>query len=169
MQFNLKTLALRAAAIRLVAIDVDGVLTDGRLYYSDDGEELKAFHSHDGLGLRRLIEAGIEPAIISARNSKAVKRRMKELGVTNVHLGCNDKGAIVDKLLHAGGLGRKELAAIGDDLLDLPMLKRAGLAVAVADAHPDLRQAADWVTKKPGGRGAVRELCDFILTAQDQK
>lgn len=166
MPLNEKNLALRASTIRLVAIDVDGVLTDGRLYYSDTGEELKVFHSHDGLGLRRLMEAGIEPVIISARNSKAVKRRMKELGLSNVNLGCHDKGAMVDQVMSQAGLTRKEVAAIGDDLVDQPMLERAGLAVAVADAHPMLRKVADWVTKKPGGRGAVRELCDLILQSQ---
>lgn len=166
MPLNEKNLSLRASTIRLVAIDVDGVLTDGRLYYSDSGEELKVFHVHDGLGLRHLIEAGIEPVIISARNSKAVQRRMKELGVSNVNLGCHDKGAMVDKVMQAAGLTKKEVAAIGDDLIDQPMLERAGLAVAVADAHPKLRRVADWVTKKPGGHGALRELCDLLLSSQ---
>ncbi len=167
MPLNEKNLSLRAASIRLVAIDVDGVLTDGRLYYSDTGEELKVFHSHDGLGLRRLVDAGIEPAIISARKSRAVQRRMKELGVTNVHLGCHDKGGMIDKLMQDAGLTKKEVAAIGDDLLDMPMLERAGLGVAVANARPELLKAADWVTKKPGGHGAVRELCDLILNARN--
>lgn len=166
MPLNEINLNLRAASIRLVAIDVDGVLTDGRLYYSDTGEELKVFHSHDGLGLRRLVDAGIEPVIISARKSKAVERRMKELGVTNVHLGCHDKGGMIDRLMRDGGLSKNQVAAIGDDLLDMPMLERAGLGVAVADARPELRKAADWVTRKPGGHGALRELCELILNAQ---
>ncbi|MDH3588678.1 MAG: HAD-IIIA family hydrolase [Gammaproteobacteria bacterium] len=163
------TVVKRAAAIRLVAIDVDGVLTDGRLYYGDEGEQLKVFHVHDGLGLRRLIDAGIEPAIISARKSKAVKRRMKELGVSNVHMHCADKGAKIEMLMREAGIENQQVAAIGDDLADLPMLQRAGLAVAVADAHPQLLEAAHWKTTRPGGHGAVRELCDLILTAQNYR
>ncbi len=158
----------RAASIRLVAIDVDGVLTDGRLHYGDQGEQLKVFHVHDGLGLRRLQSAGIDPVIISARNSEAVCRRMDELGIGRVILGCKDKGAAVDKLLADTNAGSKELAAIGDDLADLPMLERAGLAVAVANAQPPVLEAAHWVTEKPGGRGAVRELCELLLDARSQ-
>ena len=163
------TVVERAAAIRLVAIDVDGVLTDGRLYYGDEGEQLKVFHVHDGLGLRRLVDAGIEAAIISARKSKAVKRRMKELGVSSIHMHCADKGAKIEMLMREAGIENQQVAAIGDDLADLPMLQRAGLAVAVADAHPQLLEAAHWKTTKPGGHGAVRELCDLILSAQNYR
>lgn len=169
MPISAESLALLAANIRLVAIDVDGVLTDGRLYYSDEGEELKVFHTHDGMGLKLLRKAGIEPAIISARNSPAVRRRMSELEINRVHLGCKDKGAMVDTLLQETGFSRDQLAAIGDDLVDLPMLQRAGLAVAVANAHPELKAAANWVTSKGGGHGAVRELCDQLLLAQKKK
>lgn len=157
----------RAAAIRLVAVDVDGVLTDGRLYYCEDGEHLKVFHVHDGLGLRLLMNAGITPVIISARKSKAVKRRMKELGVTDVHMHCADKGEKIDAVMRAKGVTAEQVAAIGDDLADLPMLERAGLAVTVANGHPRLKEAADWVTGRSGGEGAVRELCDLILSAQN--
>lgn len=162
-----KTLQQRAMAIRLVAIDVDGVLTDGCLYYCDHGEHLKVFHVHDGLGLRMLIRAGIKPVIISARESKAVEQRMQELGVTEVHLGCSDKGEQIESAMRAAGVQAEQVAAIGDDLADLPMLQRAGLAVTVADGHPQLREISHWVTSRGGGQGAVRELCDLILAAQD--
>ncbi|MBT8136892.1 MAG: HAD-IIIA family hydrolase [Gammaproteobacteria bacterium] len=157
----------RASAIRLVAIDVDGVLTDGRLYYCEDGEHLKVFHVHDGLGLRRLMSAGIKPVIISARKSKAVKRRMKELGVADVYMHCADKGERIEAVMREAGVTAEQVAAIGDDLADLPMLQRAGLAVTVANGHPRLKEIAHWVTSLGGGEGAVRELCDLILAAQN--
>ncbi len=153
----------------MVAIDVDGTLTDGRLYYSNDGELLKTFNVRDGYGLRRLTEAGIGLAVISGRQSRAVERRMRELGITQVHMGCNDKKPLIEKLAAAAGLPADAVAAIGDDRQDLGMLEFAGLAVAVADAHADVIDAADWVTTRAGGDGAVRELCDLILEAQGHR
>ena len=150
----------------MVAIDVDGTLTDGRLYYGDEGELLKTFHVRDGYGLRLLMQAGISLAVISGRRSRAVERRMSELGVSQVHLGCSDKRPLLEQLTDAAGLSAAAVAAIGDDRQDLGMMQFASLGVAVADAHTDVISAADWVTSRAGGHGAVRELCDLILAAQ---
>ena len=144
-------------------LDVDGVLTDGRLWYSANGEELKSFHVRDGLGIKSLLAAGTEVAIISGRASAAVARRAAELGIRHVVQGCDDKGRAFDTLCASLGVSPSAVACIGDDTPDLPMLTRAGLAVAVADAHPDVRAVANRVTTLPGGRGAVREVCDWLL------
>ncbi len=152
-----------SVAIRLLVLDVDGVLTDGRLWYSANGEELKSFHVRDGLGIKSLLAAGTEVAIISGRASAAVARRAAELGIRHVVQGCDDKGRAFDALCASLGVSPSAVACIGDDTPDLPMLTRAGLAVAVADAHPDVRAVANRVTTLPGGRGAVREVCDWLL------
>lgn len=159
-------LAHRAAQIRLLVLDVDGVLTDGRLYFTADGESLKAFHVRDGAGIVQLRKAGIQVAIISGRDSPAVTKRMSELGVTHVRQGIHDKQAALLDLLEQLRLPATSLACVGDDTPDLPMLQAAQLAVAVADAHPTVRAAAHYVTQTPGGLGAVREVCDLILHAQ---
>jgi 3-deoxy-D-manno-octulosonate 8-phosphate phosphatase (KDO 8-P phosphatase) len=156
----------RARHIRLLALDVDGVLTDGRLYLSAAGEELKVFHVRDGSGLVALQRAGIAVALVSGRDSAAVSRRAAELGIRHVRQGVSDKGAELDRLLAALAVGPAETACVGDDTPDLPMLRRAGLAIAVADAHPALVEAAHWTTTAPGGRGAVREVCDLLLSAR---
>jgi len=156
----------RARKIKLLVLDVDGVLTDGRLYISADGEEFKVFHSRDGSGLVAVRRAGIDIAIISGRRSDAVERRAAELGIDRVEQGVRDKGAALDAMLRDMGLAREHVACVGDDTPDLPMLARASLAIAVADAHSDVRQVADWVTTLPGGRGAVREVCDLLLSAR---
>lgn len=153
----------RAADIRLLVLDVDGVLTDGRLYFSAGGETLKAFHVRDGAGMVQLRRAGIEIAIISGRNSPMVSTRMQELGVSLVYQGIHDKLACLQEVLNLARITPQALACVGDDTPDLPMLKTARLAVAVADAHPTVRAAADWVTTQPGGLGAVREVCDLLL------
>ncbi len=155
-----------AARVRLVIFDVDGVLTDGRLYFLPDGRELKVFHVRDGLGIRRLQAAGIEVAVISGRDSPLVVRRMHDLGVTRVYQGHDDKLATFRALLDELGLSAAETAYVGDDVIDLPVMAVAGLAVAVADAHPEVRAAAHRVTALPGGRGAAREVCDLILEAR---
>jgi 3-deoxy-D-manno-octulosonate 8-phosphate phosphatase (KDO 8-P phosphatase) len=155
----------RARAIRLLVLDVDGVLTDGRLYISAAGEELKVFHVRDGSGLVAIQRAGITVAIISGRDSPAVTRRATELGIRHVHQGVADKGALLDRLLDELGIAAEETACVGDDTPDAPMLRRAGLAIGVADAHPALLAAAHWVTKSNGGQGAVREVCDLLLSA----
>ena len=156
----------RARRIRLLALDVDGVLTDGRLYLSPEGEELKVFHVRDGSGLVAVQRAGITVAIVSGRDSAAVSRRAAELGIRHVHQGVADKGAELDRLLADLAIDPAETACVGDDTPDLPMLRRAGLAIAVADAHPALAEAVHWTTAAPGGRGAVREVCDLLLSAR---
>jgi 3-deoxy-D-manno-octulosonate 8-phosphate phosphatase (KDO 8-P phosphatase) len=156
----------RARRIRLLALDVDGVLTDGRLYLSSAGEELKVFHVRDGSGLVAVQRAGITVAIVSGRDCAAVSRRAAELGIRHVRQGVVDKGAELDRLLSELGVEPVETACVGDDTPDLPMLRRVGLAVGVADAHPALRAAAHWITRSPGGRGAVREVCDLLLSAR---
>lgn len=156
----------RARRIRLALFDVDGVLTDGRILISDDGRETRAFHVRDGLGLKLLRRAGVEVGIISARRSALVETRMRELDVPHVLQGCRDKAAALADLADELKLAPADVAFTGDDLADLPAMAAAGLAVAVSDAHPAVTQRAHWVTQLPGGRGAAREVCDLILTAQ---
>lgn len=156
----------RAHRIRLLVLDVDGVLTDGRLYLSADGEELKVFHVRDGSGLVAIQRAGITVAIISGRDSAAVTRRARELGIQHVSQGVSDKGAELERLLAELGVAAEATACVGDDTPDAPMLRRAGLAIGVADAHPALLAQAHWVTKSNGGQGAVREVCDLLLSAR---
>ena len=151
--------------IRLVAFDVDGVFTDGRFYLSDDGVESKTFHTQDGYGVRRLLDAGLAVAVISGRKSQAVTQRMAELGVAHVVLGCKDKVAALDKLAEELGLSASECAYVGDDLPDLPLLEHVGFSVAVSNADSQLQEQCDYVTGKPGGCGAVREVCDLIVAA----
>ena len=157
----------RAQRIRLLVLDVDGVLTDGRLYLSASGEELKVFHVRDGSGLVAVQRAGIVVAIISGRDSPAVTRRAAELGIAHVRQGVSDKGAELDHLLAELGIAPADAACVGDDTPDLPMLRRAGLAVAVADAHPALHAAAHWITPSNGGQGAVRDVCDLLLSTRN--
>jgi 3-deoxy-D-manno-octulosonate 8-phosphate phosphatase (KDO 8-P phosphatase) len=156
----------KARRIRLLVLDVDGVLTDGRLYFTADGEQLKVFDVRDGYGLVALQRAGVAVAIISGRESDAVRRRAAELGITRVNQGVQDKAARLDSLLEELAVEPREVACIGDDVPDLPMLRRAGLAIAVADAHPLVQAETHWTTSQPGGRGAVREACDLLLSAR---
>ena len=156
----------RAQRIRLLVLDVDGVLTDGRLYLSATGEELKVFHVRDGSGLVAVQRAGVTVAIISGRDSAAVTRRAAELGIRHVLQGIGDKGEALERLLGELGITREETACVGDDTPDAPMLRRAGLAISVADSHPALLACAHWVTKSNGGQGAVREVCDLLLSAR---
>ncbi|HEX7348037.1 MAG TPA: HAD hydrolase family protein [Rhodanobacteraceae bacterium] len=156
----------RAVAIRLVAFDVDGTLTDGRLWMAEDGREIKAFHVHDGLGLKLLRQHGIEVALISARVSHAVELRAEQLGIVHVYQGKADKLGCLTDLLHAAGLTAAAAAYVGDDLPDLPPMRACGLAVAVANARPEVLAVAHWRTRASGGNGAAREVADFILAAQ---
>ena len=156
----------RARRVKLLVLDVDGVLTDGRLYISAAGEELKVFHVRDGSGLVALQRAGVAVAIISGRSSPAVTRRAAELGIRHVCQGIGDKADELDRLLQELGVNAEEVACVGDDTPDLPMLRMAGFAVAVADAHPALDSEVHWVTTSGGGRGAVREVCDLLLSAR---
>ena len=156
----------RATRIKLAVFDVDGVLTDGKLVYAEDGHELKAFHVHDGLGLKRLLAHHVEVAVITSRMSMIVTERMAELGVAHVYQGQDDKLACFEQLLHALKLAPEEVAYAGDDLPDLAVMQRVGLAIAVGNAHPWVRERAHWRTRLHGGAGAAREVCDLILGAQ---
>ena len=150
-------------------LDVDGVLTDGTIIYTENGGEIKAFHTRDGMGLRLLRETGVEIGLITARQSAAVTRRAQDLGLTHVYQKAGNKLAIFERLLAELGLAPAEVAYLGDDWLDLPLITRVGLAAAVADAAPEVRQRAHYVTELPGGRGAVRELCDLLIEAKGMR
>lgn len=156
----------RARRVKLVAFDVDGTLTDGRLWLTEDGREIKAFHVHDGLGIKRLREHGIEVALVSARISHAVELRAEQLGIDHVYQAASDKRARVEALLQALGLKAEQACYVGDDLPDLPPMRLCGLAIAVGNARPEVVAAAHWRTRAAGGAGAAREACDFILAAQ---
>lgn len=156
----------RAARVRLAVFDVDGVLTDGRVILGDDGYEYKAFHTHDGHGLRLLQENGVDVAFLTGRTSTVVSRRAEELGVRHLVQGRRDKGTAFDELVGRTGLAPAEVAFVGDDLVDLPAMRRAGLAVAVADATPVTRAHAHYVTAAAGGAGAAREVCELLLAAR---
>lgn len=162
----MEVILAKAALVRLAVFDVDGVLTDGGLIYSDREEEQKIFHVHDGLGMNMLRRSGCEIAVISARSSRIVARRMADLGIIHVYQGQNDKGAAVRSVLNEFGFRKSEVAYTGDDLLDIPAMRETGLAIAVANAHPLVKQQADWITGKAGGSGAAREVCELILKAQ---
>lgn len=155
-----------AKAIRLLILDVDGVLTDGSLYFDAKGEAMKVFHVRDGHGIKMLQRVGIEVAFLSGRHSDAAYIRARELGINRFHEGSRDKVAIMEDIMAAMKIGPEAVAAVGDELVDLPHMRRAGLAVAVADAVAEVKAAAHWVTTLPGGKGAVREVCDLLLKAQ---
>jgi len=150
--------------VQLVAFDVDGVFTDGRFYLSDDGVESKAFNTQDGFGIRQLQNAGISIAIISGRKSGAVEKRMAELGVEHVYLACNDKLATFDKLIEKLGISTDETVFVGDDIPDLPLLSKVGYSIAVANAVAAVREFCDFTTDAAGGHGAVREVCELVLS-----
>ncbi len=152
-----------ARGIRLLLLDVDGVLTDGRLYYGNDGEEVKAFHVRDGLGITLLHRAGVETGIVSGRADACVRRRAEELGISIIVLGEERKGTAVKRIMAERGLAREAVAFLADDVNDLPALSEVGVPIAVADAHPDVMSFARYTTRAPGGCGAVREVADAIL------
>ncbi|MBK1701593.1 KdsC family phosphatase [Thiococcus pfennigii] len=156
----------RARAIRLVVFDVDGVLTDGRLYFDADGREYKAFHSRDGHGLVMLQRTGVQVAIVTGRHCEAVRARMAGLGIAHVHQGCQAKAPVYAQLKRQLDLPDQAIACVGDDVVDLPILRQVGFAIAPADAHPLVAREAHWQTPSPGGRGAAREVCDLIMEAQ---
>lgn len=155
-----------AAAIRLLVLDVDGTMTDGRLYFGPRGEAFKVFHVRDGQGIKRLDTAGVRVAVISGRTSKMVSVRCRELGVEHVIQGAEDKVAAFEKLRKRLKIEASESACVGDDAVDVPLMKVVKLAFAVADAHQDALRAAHVVTSLPGGQGAVREVCDYLLEAR---
>ena len=158
----------KALKIRLVFLDADGVLTDGSINMNDRGKEIKSFDIKDGLGLRMLSSAGIEPVIVSGRKSKALKHRAGELGIKEVHMGVADKKSRCKQIMERRGLSKQSVCCVGDDLPDLAMFSEAGLNMAVADAADEVREAADFVTEHKGGRGAVREVCEWLLKCQEK-
>lgn len=156
----------RAKAVRLAIFDVDGVLTDGRLYFLADGSEFKTFNTLDGHGIKMLIASGVQTAIISGRSSPVVERRAANLGIQHLIQGREDKLAVLEQLLGELGLGYEEVAYLGDDLPDLPVIRRVGLGMAVASADAFVRQHAHGITSAAGGAGAAREFCELIMRAQ---
>ncbi|MBC3927138.1 MULTISPECIES: HAD family hydrolase [Undibacterium] len=158
----------RAAKIRLMIFDVDGILTDGSLHFGADGEALKTFNVLDGQGIRLLQNAGIATAIISARQSPIVARRAADLGITHVRQGIHDKKTAFLQLLNELSIPADECGFIGDDVIDLPVLTRVGFAASVPNGHAEVRQRVHHVTTASGGKGAAREVCDFILRAQNK-
>lgn len=155
-----------AAHIQLLVLDVDGVLTDGRLWFGADGEALKAFHVRDGVGIKAVLDAGIHVAIISGRDSAMVSRRAAELGIAHVYQGVTDKSATLTALMNRVQCTKDMAACVGDDTPDLSMMDLVALPVAVADAHADVRAKALLITQAVGGAGAVREVCDLLLAAR---
>jgi 3-deoxy-D-manno-octulosonate 8-phosphate phosphatase (KDO 8-P phosphatase) len=159
--------AIALQQIRLVVLDVDGVLTDGRLHYGAEGETNKVFHVRDGVGIKAVLRAGLQVAVISGRNSPAVSARCRELGIAHVYQGCDDKVSAFNRLLLSSGVNASAALCIVDDTTDLELVYATGYSVAVADAHPKVRAAATRLTTLAGGHGAVREVCDWLLTARD--
>lgn len=155
----------KLAAIKLLLLDVDGVLTDGRITYDNQGNELKSFDVKDGHGLKLLQRAGIDIGIITGRQSDLVARRATELGIDILYQGALRKLDPYQEILDKQGLNNEQVAYVGDDLIDLPILRRVGFSATVSDAHPDVLPLVDYVTQRPGGRGAVREVCDLLLKA----
>jgi 3-deoxy-D-manno-octulosonate 8-phosphate phosphatase (KDO 8-P phosphatase) len=167
MQENIaEALFLKAKIIKLLICDVDGVMTDGSLFFGDNGMEYKAFHSRDGLGIMMLQRSGIPLAIITARTSDVVSHRMKNLNINLVFQGQLDKVKAFEQLCQQLQLSPPQVAYVGDDLVDLPVMNRVGLSIAVADAHERVRHTADWTTEHNGGHGAVRDVCELLMTVQ---
>jgi len=156
----------RARRVRCLFLDVDGVLTDGKLYLGAGGEEIKTNYVRDGLGIKRLLDGGVEVAVISGRPSEAMRKRLEFLGVKHVVFDNEDKLPAYEQICRRLGIGDQDCAMMGDDSPDLPVMARVGLALSVADAHPVALKVAHWVSRYPGGLGAVREACDLILAAQ---
>lgn len=161
-------LAERARAIRLLILDVDGVLTDGKLFFDHAGNEMQAFNARDGMGIKALQQCGVEIAILSGRTSAAVTHRMAQLGIEHVYQGQVDKLDAFMQLLKLTAVDAQQVCFVGDDWIDLPVLVRVGLAVSVADAETRVKQQVHWVTQRNGGEGAVREICNLIMTAKGQ-
>lgn len=157
-----------AAKIKLLICDVDGVFSDGRIYLGNDKEELKAFHTRDGYGIKCLLQAGVNVAIITGRKSAIVERRMQSLGIEHIYQGQDDKNIAYQKLITLLNIEPNEISYIGDDLVDWPVMSQIGLSVCVKDGHPLLAQRAHLITRTAGGFGAVREICDLILEARNE-
>lgn len=162
----MQLLLTKASAIKLVIFDVDGVLTDGTLYYTDSGADFKAFHAHDGVGIKMLQQSNVTVGIITGHHSPMITRRMEALGITHVFQGQAQKLPAYQQLIETLGLTDHEVCYVGDDLPDVPLIRRVGLGIAVANAAPFVAQHAVWQTTKSGGQGAVREVCELIMQAQ---
>lgn len=162
------SLLSKAREIRLLICDVDGVLSNGKVYYTNQGEELKSFNIKDGLGIKQLLNNGIQVAIITGRQSAIVDKRASELGISFIYQGKTDKQAAYQKIIQQLNITDKQVAHVGDDLPDLPLMLRSGLGISVADGYYLVQQKADWVTQNIGGQGAVREISDLLLTAQNK-
>ncbi len=158
----------KAQHIKLLICDVDGVFSDGRIYMGNQGEELKAFHTRDGYGIKCILAAGIEVAVITGRKSQIVEKRMKALGIKHIYQGSSDKLADFYSLLNKVNLTSDESAYLGDDLIDWPVMEKVALSVCVHDGHPLLAKRADWITQTRGGFGAVREICDLLLESRSE-
>ena len=156
----------RAAKIKLIVFDVDGVLTDGSLYLTDDGQETKAFFALDGHGIKMLKRSGVELAIITGRHSQLMRHRVKNLNIEHLYQGIEDKLEAYEELITRLGYGHEQVAAMGDDVVDLPMMRRSGLSITVPGALDHVKQYAHYVTRLPGGRGAAREVCELLMRAQ---
>lgn len=164
----MKDILAKAALTKLVIFDVDGVLTDGSLYFGDDGQEYKAFNSRDGHGIKMLMKYGVEIAIITGRTSKVVEHRVANLGIKHVYQGAQDKLICFNQLIAKLGIRAEETAYVGDDVVDLPVMTKVGLAIAVQDAHPFVKQHAHWQTPNRGGHGAGRDVCELLIEARGQ-
>jgi 3-deoxy-D-manno-octulosonate 8-phosphate phosphatase (KDO 8-P phosphatase) len=160
------TVLTRAARLRLMIFDVDGILTDGSLHYGAQGELIKTFNVLDGHGIKLLQQSGVATAIISARKSELVARRAADLDITHLFQGVHDKKSAFEELLGRTGIAAQDAGFVGDDVIDLPILLRVGFAASVPNAHPEVKSRVHYVTQASGGKGAARELCDFILRAQ---
>ncbi len=156
----------RAAQIQMVIFDVDGVLTDGRLFIGDDGQEYKAFNSKDGHGMRMLLHAGVDIGIITGRTSEVVRIRMESLGVGHVYQGRREKLPAYEDLKQTTGIADENIAFVGDDVVDLPVMRRVGFSIAVQDAHSLVKKHAHWITPSAGGCGAARDVCEMIMDAK---
>ena len=152
--------------IRLLLLDVDGVLTDGRIIYDAEGQEIKQFHVRDGLGIRLLLRAGINVGVVTGRRSEALMHRCRDLGIELIYAGVSDKSALLDRIMAQTAVAAENIAFAGDDLVDLALMRRIGLSIAVADAHEIVKAQADLITTAPGGAGAVREICEALLKSQ---
>ncbi len=166
MSTSLDAVLARARPVRMIIFDVDGVLTDGSLFFGDDGQEYKAFHSHDGHGIKMLRDTGVESAIITGRTSQVVLHRARNLGISRIFQGAGDKLISYQALLDEVGLTPEQTAYMGDDVVDLPVLRRCGLAIAVPASPERVLARAHYVTRASGGRGAAREACELIMSAQ---
>jgi 3-deoxy-D-manno-octulosonate 8-phosphate phosphatase (KDO 8-P phosphatase) len=152
--------------IQMLLLDVDGVLTDGSIIYSDETSETKVFNVKDGFGLKLVMQAGIKVGLVTGRTSKALDRRCRDLGIERLYDGVQQKARLLDQIALKTGVRPERMAFVGDDLPDIPIMRRVGLSIAVADAHERVRRHAEWTTSASGGRGAVREVCDALLKAR---